>query len=476
VPQKRERAKSTESTTRHERAKQSESTKRSERANSDESTINLERARPRESTIGEERATLIESAILGERAKLYESANKKERAKERERTKVTQPNNNRSQRKAEREQFIGELFALPLEELPWRMMSLPQQQFRIAVDYYDQVQHQRIAVENQCRAYVQGYDDAQMLETSAAFCDVLKKREEYVAKILQRYVEAHPVGQWAMSNLGVGPISLAYFLAYIDITKAPTAGHIWSYAGYNPDADGPQKGKKRSHNAAMKTACFNLGESMIKVKGYPGAFYGLFYDKRKAYEVAKNEAGEYADQAAAILKRKPDHAQKNIYATGKLPAGHLHSRARRWMVKIFLAHLHHVWYVEEFGELPPKPYVLTLPDHVHEIAIPNYPFNEKQARVEGVLMYREYEPDEFVYYYQRDGQVKIGETKRLDQRINTHDKAAPGQGVLLGVERGDRNVEQVRHRQFAHLREEGEWFRAEPGLLEFIEQNCEVAK
>ena len=389
---------------------------------------------------------------------------------------MNQPNKNRSQRKKEQEQFIGGLQGLSSKDLQWRMMSLSQEQFRIAVDYYDQVQHQRIAVENQCRAAIQGYDDSQMLKTGTAFCSALKKREEQVAKILKKYVECHPVGQWAMSNLGVGPISIAYFLAYIDIAKAPTAGHIWSYAGYNPDADGPQKGKKRSHNAAMKTACFNLGESMIKTKGYPDAFYGPFYDQRKVYEAAKNEAGDYADQAAAILKRKPDHAQAATYAQGKLPLGHIHSRARRWMVKIFLAHLHHVWYVEEFGELPPKPYVLTLPDHVHEIAIPNYPFNEKQARVEGVLMYREYEPNEFVYYYQRDGQVKIGETKRLEQRVNTHDKAAPGEGVLLGVERGDRNVEQARHRQFSHLREEGEWFRAEPELLEFIAQNCEEAK
>jgi len=58
-----------------------------------------------------------------------------------------------------------------------------------------------------------------------------------------------------------------------------------------------------------------------------------------------------------------------------------------------------------------------------------------------------------VYYLRFDRRVKIGTSMRPRQRLASirHDE-------LLAFERGDRSVEQQRHREFAHLREGGEWF------------------
>ena len=39
---------------------------------------------------------------------------------------------------------------------------------------------------------------------------------------------------------------------------------------------------------------------------------------------------------------------------------------------------------------------------------------------------------------------------------------------------GDRDVERSIHRQFAEYRVDGEWFRAEPEVLDFVEQNFEI--
>ncbi len=81
----------------------------------------------------------------------------------------------------------------------------------------------------------------------------------------------------------------------------------------------------------------------VKVAQRPDAFYGKLYRDRKAYETAKNEAGHYAEQAAATLKNKRigtgTEAYKT-YAQGKLPPALLHARAKRYTVKMFLAHLH----------------------------------------------------------------------------------------------------------------------------------------
>jgi hypothetical protein len=64
-----------------------------------------------------------------------------------------------------------------------------------------------------------------------------------------------------------------------------------------------------------------------------------------------------------------------------------------------------------------------------------------------------------VYYIRYDRRVKIGTSRRPRQRLASirHDE-------LLAFERGDRSVEQQRHREFAEIREGGEWFTLTPEL------------
>lgn len=70
---------------------------------------------------------------------------------------------------------------------------------------------------------------------------------------------------------------------------------------------------------------------------------------------------------------------------------------------------------------------------------------------------------EVVYYLRYADRVKIGTSRQPRQRLAViwHDE-------LLAFERGGRALEQERHRRFAHLREGGEWFRADSELLEHI--------
>jgi hypothetical protein len=81
---------------------------------------------------------------------------------------------------------------------------------------------------------------------------------------------------------------------------------------------------------------------------------------------------EYKEQAAEMLRRVPNHAQKEYYSAGILPDGHIHSRAKRYAVKLFAAHLQEVWYKEHFGEAPPKPYAIVHLGHAHYIPPNNY--------------------------------------------------------------------------------------------------------
>lgn len=65
-----------------------------------------------------------------------------------------------------------------------------------------------------------------------------------------------------------------------------------------------------------------------------------------------------------------------------------------------------------------------------------------------------------VYYLRWHDRIKIGTSSQPRRRV-----AAIRHEELLAFEPGDRVVERARHAQFAHLREGGEWFRADAELV-----------
>ena len=134
---------------------------------------------------------------------------------------------------------------------------------------------------------------------------------------------------------------------------------------------------KRPWNAKLKVLCWKIGDSFVKNKSRESDIYGQVYQTRKEQEVAKNENGDFADQATRALTERniKDKELKACYGAGKLPPGRLDLRARRYAVKLFLAHLHHVMYEDHFGKEPPKPYVMSLPGHAHFIAPPKWPMD-----------------------------------------------------------------------------------------------------
>jgi len=243
---------------------------------------------------------------------------------------------------------------------------------RYLVDSYYAMQAGRIRANNQIRALTQSGEPHESIAWLSTESRVL---EESVKRTLGAYSANHPVGKRMRTVVGVGPVIAAGLLAHIDITRAPTAGAIWRYAGLDPTSEW-KKGEKRPHNASLKTLCWKLGESFVKVCNHKDAVYGKLYQERKEAELVKNEAGAFADQAAAKLEKfkigKTTDAYK-AYSIGKLPPAHIHARAKRVAVKMFLSHLHQVWYEVEFGKKAPVPYVFEFADkeHVHKIE-PNW--------------------------------------------------------------------------------------------------------
>jgi tetratricopeptide (TPR) repeat protein len=246
---------------------------------------------------------------------------------------------------------------------------------RYLVDAYYAMQEYRKAAANQVRALAESKEPHDVLrwlfEQNATV-------EGQIKRALDSWTDALPAARWAKSICGIGPVISAGLAAHIDVSRCNTVGRIWRFAGLDPTVAW-EKGQKRPWNANLKTLCWKIGESFVKVSGREDDFYGKLYLQRKAIEQERNEAGAFAGQAARKLERfkigKSTDAYK-AYSIGKLPPAHIHARAKRWAVKLFLAHYHHVAYVLLHGEQPPKPYVISILGHADMIMPPNFPLKE----------------------------------------------------------------------------------------------------
>ena len=245
-------------------------------------------------------------------------------------------------------------------------ITLTPDEVRFLVDTYYVQQEARKRADNQVRALAETQEPHDVLKYVAVQSSTLEKQ---VLRALNQFTIAHPVGIWLHSVKGIGPVISAGLLAHIDITRAPTVGHIWRFAGLDPTSKW-EKGCKRPWNASLKRLCWIIGESFVKVSGSEDAYYGIAYAKRKVWELEQNEKLAYKDQAAAVLKAHPDHKQRAIYATGKLSPGHIHARAKRWATKLFIAHLHDKMYREHYKTAPPAPYPIAILQHAHYLAPP----------------------------------------------------------------------------------------------------------
>ncbi len=251
---------------------------------------------------------------------------------------------------------------------------LSKEEARFLVDLYYSQQKLRIHLSNQINAI---HREAKKNDTKEEPHELImllfnqyRTVEDNIKRALGYYIQGHPIFWFFDQTLGVGPVIASGLCAHIDIQKAITAGAIWRFAGIDPTQTW-QKGEKRPWNASLKTLCWKLGDSFVKISGREDAFYGQIYRKRKEQEITLNEKGVFSDQAQKALETKNfrENQTKKIYESGKLPPGHLDARARRYAVKLFLSHLHQRWREQEGLPLT-KPWIIEHGGHSHYIEPP----------------------------------------------------------------------------------------------------------
>lgn len=245
--------------------------------------------------------------------------------------------------------------------------QLSDSEARFLVDAYYMMQDDRKRAHNQLRALDEAKEPNLVLYWLANQSETL---ENQIKRALDQYTGGHLMGQWMRDIKGIGPVLSAGLLAHIDISRAPTVGHIWRYAGLDPTQKW-EKGQKRPWNAQLKVLCWKIGQSFMKLSNDEECFYGRIYRERKAYEIARNDSGANAEIAKLGAERvgKTTDAYKH-YTSGKLPPAQIDARARRYAVKLFLAHLHGEWFEKHHGRPAPLPYPIAHLNHAHVIPAP----------------------------------------------------------------------------------------------------------
>lgn len=250
--------------------------------------------------------------------------------------------------------------------------DLTRHQARYLVDTYYQLQDFRITSQSRTREQM---DDSEPFDVQDWINTSFQDMESEMQRFLGLWASEQRVGRWLQSIKGIGPVMSAGFLAHTDIERHHRVGNLWSYAGLVPGQK-KEKGKKLNWNAQLKVLCWKAGESFVKVSGYEDALYGQLWKQRKAREVEANDNLAYEEQARHKLettKIGKDTDAYKWYSAGKLPPAHVHARAKRWAVKLFLSHLWEVLYEDHYGTEAPKPYAHAALGHSSYIAPPNWP-------------------------------------------------------------------------------------------------------
>ena len=106
----------------------------------------------------------------------------------------------------------------------------PKEARLLVKDYYI-MQSNRVRADNQIRSSKALDEPTSILEWSS---HNFRELENQVRKVLDSYSSSSKIGEWAKSNVGIGPVIASGLLAHIDLDKARTPGAIFRFAGLDP--------------------------------------------------------------------------------------------------------------------------------------------------------------------------------------------------------------------------------------------------
>ena len=222
--------------------------------------------------------------------------------------------------------------------------------------------------------------------------DVLKKAENSVKADIKTIIKDVPIWKaWLKKVKGIGPCLGGSLVAEIDISLSEYTSSLWKYSGqsvihfcstchsivdqenssYNCPKCGPidsvygeaprrQRNQKIDWYPFLKTTLFKISDSFIK-QDPDKCLYRRIYDERKKFEQQHHPEWNICYACKNEMKRingfpkcpkcggkqtgspHPIRKSKNGKPLFIYTAAHLHNRAKRYCVKMFMQHLWIKW-------------------------------------------------------------------------------------------------------------------------------------
>lgn len=268
--------------------------------------------------------------------------------------------------------------------------AMKKREIRIEYYLFKRAQEARKAIKNQIRGFK--YNELKIPEWFKNLISNLKSTEGKYRRGIKKRVRNLPVwGKWSELTEGVGEITIAAILSYVDWEKTPKPSNLWSYCGQAPGQK-KRKGNNVNWNPTLRAQLYAFGDAVVKE---PDSFYERIYRKKKE-ELQKREPVEYdvkkdknkiigdivAEGKYEGCRVKKTVKNKNEVRYSKLEGkvkiklsdGHIHKMSMRQARKIFLAHVYMIG--RKKNGLPlSEPYVaedgtkhnITKPPHWKEI-------------------------------------------------------------------------------------------------------------
>jgi hypothetical protein len=155
------------------------------------------------------------------------------------------------------------------------------------VDDRRQVMRAKQKMENQMLAYRRKTDHllpatlAWLEEEAGKLAKTLSDRSRKVEKAVKDYAKYDRLAEAALGVHGIGPITVALCITYIDLEKAKSASALWKYTGLHVKAKDRYDMKLNGGSPGNKTlrcALYCMADSQVKSRGP----YRDVYDRTKA--------------------------------------------------------------------------------------------------------------------------------------------------------------------------------------------------
>jgi len=153
--------------------------------------------------------------------------------------------------------------------------------------------------------------------------------KKYLSKMdrrIEKHLKSmdHSIIKAALGINGLGAITVAYMMVYIQIEKAQYASSMWKYCGYHTAShERYEKGIAGGGNKTLRTVLYAMADSMIKTR----SIYRDVYDnEKKKLEASKK-----------ITKSRNTQGKLIECAWKETKPCHRHGAAMRKMIKHFLA-------------------------------------------------------------------------------------------------------------------------------------------